>query len=294
MAHFRHKVLVGHLLRGCVGRGQQGAAKRRDVTGLTVVWRGIPVKERPALFSTGKHVQFGANTTFCGIAFLFDLLQGALQRQAAFPRHDQFSERFAPFHVLGAIPAHLALLRLLRPPDGAEAIVGIALRVLRLFGRGLVAPDLLFRVGETVPTVRDDARDVAVVVLDVGADLLGCGKGGAEEHERVPWTGNVAGVFVPWGAAGGGDGHGCEGCGGREGRGEGIQRDGWGRGGGRGRGGQWGECAHDDRVKDGPFVWWRDEWDIEGGIKGEHDAGDSVRPFSDVALYRILFQREHP
>ena len=94
--------------------------------------------------------------------------------------------------------------------------------MLHLLGRGLVAPDLLVRIGETVPAVRDDAGDVAVVVLDFGGDLLGGGKGGAEEHERVPWTGDVIGVLLARGAAGGGDGHGCEHGRGREGGGEGV------------------------------------------------------------------------
>ena len=220
MAHLRHTGLVGYLLRGCLGRGQQGAAKGRDVTGLGVLWQRIQVKEGPALSIADKHVQFGA---LHGIARLLDRHQGALQLQAVFPGHDQVSERLASFHVLDAIPAHLALLWLLRPPDRTEAIIGIAFRVLRLFGRCLVAPDLLFRVGETVPAVRDDARDVAIVVFDVCADLLGCGKGGAEEHERVPRTGDVIGVFVARGGTGGGDGHGCE-CGrGREGGWEGVR-----------------------------------------------------------------------
>ena len=249
--------MVEHLLRGCPGRGQQGAPKGRDVAGLWVLWWS---KERRAPFITGKDVQF------CGrsrVACRDNLEKGALQLGALFSSHHQFSDGFAALYVLGAIPAHLALLWLFGASDGSEAIVGIAFRMFNFFGGGLVAPNLLFRVGETVPAVGDDASNVAVIVFNVGADLLGSGKGGTEQHERVPWTGDVVGVFVAWGGAGGGDGHGSEGGRGGEGEGEGVRFDGGGRGGGRG--------AHDDLVEEGPLIW--DERVIEGGIKGEHDGG---------------------
>ena len=211
-AHLWHEVLVG----GCLGGGQQRAAKRLDVIEVQFLWGKIKLEERAGLFLAGEHVHLYTRRTLRGVAFHVNGDHGALQIDTRLSFHDEIGDLGAALEVLFTVPAHSALLWLLYAPDGAEAVVGVALGMLGLFGRRLVAPDLFVRLGETVPAVCDDAGDVAVVVLDVGADLLGGSKGGAEEHESVPGAGNVVWVLVARGAARGGDGHVCEGRDGRK------------------------------------------------------------------------------
>lgn len=216
VTHLRYQALVRYLFRSYLGRGQQGAAKRWDVIGPRVA--RIRVYARAVLFRACEHI----SRMLCEMAFVVEFLDGVLQFLAEFSRHDQLRELLASFHVLDAVPAYVALRRFVRAPDRTEPIVRIAFCVLRLLGRRLVAPDLFLNIRETIPAVRNDARDVAVVVLDIGVNLLGGGKGGAEEHERVPWTRDVIGVFVTRRGARGGDGHGCEERRGWEGVEEGV------------------------------------------------------------------------
>lgn len=60
-----------------------------------------------------------------------------------------------------------------------------------LFCGSLFAPHPLVGVGESVPAMGYDARNVAVVVFDGGSNFLSGCEGGAEEHEGISWSGNV-------------------------------------------------------------------------------------------------------
>lgn len=44
--------------------------------------------------------------------------------------------------------------------------------------------------------MRDDARDMSIVALDVCADLLCSSESGTEEHEGVSWARNVVGILA--------------------------------------------------------------------------------------------------
>lgn len=64
--------------------------------------------------------------------------------------------------------------------------------------------------------MRDDARDVSIVTLNIRADLLGSSESGAEEHESVSWTRDVVGIFVARVVARKWYGHARESSGGRK------------------------------------------------------------------------------
>ena len=69
VTHIGDQVLVRYLLRHCLGRGQQGAAKGRDVTGLRV-----PVHARLGFFRARQHI----DRMFCGTTLVVEFVDGAL------------------------------------------------------------------------------------------------------------------------------------------------------------------------------------------------------------------------
>jgi len=113
-----------------------------------------------------------------------------------FAGKEEFSDLLAAFLVFSAVSPNLSLGGLLCADNRMEPVVGVLHSMHGFLRRSLITPDLLLRIGEAIPAVRDDACDVSVVTLNICTDLLCSSESRTEEHESIPWTRNMVRIFA--------------------------------------------------------------------------------------------------
>lgn len=104
----------------------------------------------------------------------------------------ELSDPFASAFVLDRRGGFFLLLVLVLVVDGTEAIVWVANFVLCFCELGFDFPHMLLFEWKCLPTVADYFREGAMVSLDRARDVLLADEIGAEEHESIWRTRDVA------------------------------------------------------------------------------------------------------